>query len=45
MRVTDEMVLFFSERDVFSKWHKSDFEVKGVRFNCVEMSGKLLSII
>lgn len=28
--------LFFSERDMFSNWFISDFEVKGVRFNCVE---------
>lgn len=28
--------LFFSERDQFSNWFISEFEVKGVRFNCVE---------
>ncbi|MGO4801163.1 NADAR family protein [Pseudomonas sp. W22_MBD1_FP4] len=30
------MTIFFSENDPFSNWFRSDFEVKGVRFNCVE---------
>lgn len=30
------MTIFFSEKDQFSNWFISDFEVKGVRFNCVE---------
>lgn len=30
------MTLFFSERDQFSNWYRCDFEVKGVRFNCME---------
>nr|WP_202801415.1 NADAR family protein [Pseudomonas luteola] len=30
------MTLFFSEKDVFSNWYRSDFVVKGIRFNCVE---------
>lgn len=30
------MTIFFSEKDVFSNWFISEFEVKGVRFNCVE---------
>lgn len=30
------MTLFFSERDQFSNWFISEFEVKGIRFNCVE---------
>lgn len=36
MRKTESMTLFFSERDSFSNWFKSEFEVKGVKFNCVE---------
>jgi ribA/ribD-fused uncharacterized protein len=30
------MTLFFSEKDQFSNWFISEFEVKGLRFNCVE---------
>jgi len=30
------MTLFFSEKDMFSNWYRSDFVVKGIRFNCVE---------
>lgn len=30
------LTLFFSEKDQFSNWFISEFEVKGVRFNCVE---------
>lgn len=30
------MTIFFSEKDQFSNWFISEFEVKGVRFNCVE---------
>lgn len=31
-----DMTIFFSEKDQFSNWYISEFEVKGVRFNCVE---------
>lgn len=30
------MTFFFSEKDQFSNWFISEFEVKGIRFNCVE---------
>ncbi|WP_268800000.1 NADAR family protein [Pseudomonas huanghezhanensis] len=30
------MTLFFSEKDEFSNWYISAFEVEGIRFNCVE---------
>ncbi|MDU4254539.1 NADAR family protein [Pseudomonas sp.] len=30
------MTIFFSEKDQFSNWYISEFEVRGVRFNCVE---------
>ncbi|WP_339534681.1 NADAR family protein [Pseudomonas hunanensis] len=36
MLTKGNMTLFFSEKDQFSNWFISDFEVKGVRFNCVE---------
>lgn len=36
MRKTEHMTIFFSEKDEFSNWYISDFEVKSVRFNCVE---------
>lgn len=36
MRITDEMALFFSERDSFSNWHRSEFVVRNIQFNCVE---------
>lgn len=36
MRTTENMTIFFSEKDVFSNWYISDFEVKGVPFNSVE---------
>lgn len=36
MHTKGNMTFFFSERDQFSNWFISDFEVKGVRFNCVE---------
>lgn len=36
MRITPTHVYFFTFKDVFSNWHKSDFEVNGVKFNCME---------
>nr|EIU2701791.1 NADAR family protein [Pseudomonas aeruginosa] len=36
MLTKGNMTLFFSEKDLFSNWFISPFEVKGVRFNCVE---------
>lgn len=36
MRKTESMTIFFSEKDQFSNWFIADFDVKGVRFNCVE---------
>ena len=36
MLTKGNMTIFFSEKDQFSNWFISDFEVKGVRFNCVE---------
>jgi ribA/ribD-fused uncharacterized protein len=36
MRTIGNMTLFFSEKDAFSNWYRSDFVVKGVTFNCVE---------
>jgi ribA/ribD-fused uncharacterized protein len=30
------MTIFFSEKDEFSNWYISSFEVEGQRFNCVE---------
>jgi len=36
MIARENMTFFFSEKDPFSNWFLSDFEVKGVRFNCVE---------
>lgn len=36
MHTQGNMTLFFSDRDLFSNWFISEFDVKGVRFNCVE---------
>ncbi|WP_095158161.1 NADAR family protein [Pseudomonas sp. Irchel 3E13] len=36
MLTKGNMTIFFSAKDQFSNWYISDFEVKGVRFNCVE---------
>ncbi len=36
MKVTNEFVLFFSFRDVFSQWHPSVFTVKGKTFLTAE---------
>ncbi|RMN17146.1 hypothetical protein ALQ64_03143 [Pseudomonas cannabina] len=36
MMTKGNMTVFFSEKDHFSNWFISEFEVKGVRFNCVE---------
>lgn len=36
MLIKGNMTIFFSEKDLFSNWFISEFEVKGVRFNCVE---------
>lgn len=36
MIIKGNMTIFFSEKDQFSNWFISEFEVKGERFNCVE---------
>ncbi|NNA12916.1 NADAR family protein [Pseudomonas lundensis] len=36
MLIKGHMTFFFSEKDIFSNWFISEFEVKGVQFNCVE---------
>ncbi len=36
MIANEDMTVFFSANDQFSNWFISDFQVKGVRFNCVE---------
>lgn len=36
MRKVGNLTLFFSENDEFSNWYRSDFEVKGIRFICME---------
>lgn len=36
MRTVNNLTLFFSEHDEFSNWYRSDFEVKGMRFMCME---------
>lgn len=36
MRVTEQFVLFFSDKDIFSQWHPSPFTVKGKVFPTAE---------
>lgn len=36
MRKTDKHTFFFSERDVFSNWHRSPIQYHGLSFNCNE---------
>lgn len=36
MKQTNDYVFFFSGREPFSNWYKSDFTIKGIDFNCVE---------
>lgn len=38
MHKIGRMVLFFSEKDLFSNWFRCRFTVKGVTFNCVEQA-------
>lgn len=36
MRKTDRHTFFFTDRDCFSNWYPSPFQVAGVQFGCVE---------
>lgn len=36
MRVVGGYTLFFSEGDLFSNWYRSQFQIRGITFNCVE---------
>lgn len=36
MITKEGMTFFFTQNDALSNWYISDFEIKGVRFNCVE---------
>lgn len=36
MRITPTHVYFFTEKDEFSNWYRSDFTIKGITFNCIE---------
>lgn len=36
MRTVAGFTLFFSERDLFSNWYRSPFQIRGISFSCVE---------
>lgn len=36
MRITSTHLYFFTAKEEFSNWYMSDFEVKGIKFNCME---------
>jgi ribA/ribD-fused uncharacterized protein len=36
MKVTDEFVFFFTNRDIFSNWYIASFKINEMYFNCVE---------
>lgn len=36
MKVTDRFVFFFSEKEIYSQWYPSPFEIKGVKFPTAE---------